>query len=144
MQNASYSPAAERNRQPILQVLSALLPPTGRALEVASGTGQHVAWFAAALPGWTWQPSDAQDAQFEAIAAWCTEAGVRNVLPPVLLDVLEQGLWPEGARLFWAGSERGGAPQLWERLQALGVPSASLRSGRGTRMPWSRRASITM
>ncbi|HMZ87630.1 MAG TPA: DUF938 domain-containing protein, partial [Giesbergeria sp.] len=87
MQNASYSPAAERNRQPILQVLSALLPSTGRALEVASGTGQHVAWFAAALPGWTWQPSDAQDAQFEAIAAWCTKAGVRNVLPPVLLDV---------------------------------------------------------
>lgn len=38
----------------------------------------------------------------------------------LLLDVLEQGLWPEGARLFWAGSERGGAPQLWNRLQALG------------------------
>jgi 1,4-alpha-glucan branching enzyme len=38
----------------------------------------------------------------------------------LLLDVLEQDLWPEGARLFWAGSERGGAPQLWERLQALG------------------------
>ena len=49
MQIASYSPAAERNRQPILQVLNALLPSTGRALEVASGTGQHVAWFAAAL-----------------------------------------------------------------------------------------------
>lgn len=99
MQNASYSPAAERNRQPILQVLSALLPPTGRALEVASGTGQHVAWFAAALPGWTWQPSDAQDAQFEAIAAWCTEAGVRNVLPPVLLDVLEPR-WPHQGPAF--------------------------------------------
>lgn len=38
----------------------------------------------------------------------------------LLLDVLERGLWPEGARLFWAGSERGGAPQLWNRLQALG------------------------
>ena len=99
MQNASYSPAAERNRQPILQVLSALLPSTGRALEVASGTGQHVAWFAAALPGWTWQPSDAQDAQFEAIAAWCTEAGVRNALPPVLLDVLEPR-WPHQGPAF--------------------------------------------
>ena len=39
MQNASYSPAAERNRQPILQVLSALLPPTGRALEVPAAPG---------------------------------------------------------------------------------------------------------
>ena len=70
-----------------------------RVLEVASGTGQHVAWFAAALPGWTWQPSDAQDAQFDAIAAWCTEAGVRNVLPPVLLDVLEPR-WPHQGPAF--------------------------------------------
>jgi len=93
MSNASYSPAAERNRQPILQVLSALLPRTGQALEVASGTGQHVAWFAAGLPGWTWQPSDAHDGPFDAITAWCAEAGVRNVHTPVLLDVLESR-WP--------------------------------------------------
>ncbi|MCO5112158.1 MAG: class I SAM-dependent methyltransferase, partial [Burkholderiaceae bacterium] len=42
MPQPSHSPAAERNRQPILQVLQALLPATGHALEVASGTGQHV------------------------------------------------------------------------------------------------------
>ena len=88
MSNPLHSPAAERNRQPILEVLRTLLPATGRALEVASGTGQHVAWFAAALPGWTWQPSDAQAETLDSITAWCAQAGVDNVRPPVLLDVL--------------------------------------------------------
>ena len=74
MSNPLHSPAAERNRQPILEVLRTLLPATGRALEVASGTGQHVAWFAAALPGWTWQPSDAQAEHFDSIRAWCADA----------------------------------------------------------------------
>lgn len=90
---STYSPAAERNLQPILQTLQVLLPATGRALEVASGTGQHVAGFAAALPGWTWQPSDHDPANLESIAAWAAQAGVRNVLPPVLLDV-RAGCWP--------------------------------------------------
>ena len=88
-----HSPAAERNALPILQVLQSLLPAHGRALEVASGTGQHVAAFAAALPGWTWQPSDLHGDHFESIAAWCAQAGVRNVRAPVRLDVLAPR-WP--------------------------------------------------
>ncbi|MFT4196264.1 DUF938 domain-containing protein [Ottowia sp.] len=88
-----HSPAAERNRVPILVHLQALLPPTGRALEIASGTGQHAAHFAAALPGWTWQPTDADDALFGAIAGWSREAGARNVLPPRRLDVRDAA-WP--------------------------------------------------
>ncbi len=48
------SPAAERNKQPILDLLRSLLPARGRALEIASGTGQHVSWFAGALPQWDW------------------------------------------------------------------------------------------
>ena len=59
MQDPAFSPAAERNKQPILDVLRQVLPERGSALEIASGTGQHVAWFAAGLPHWTWQPTDA-------------------------------------------------------------------------------------
>lgn len=99
MPNTLHSAAAERNRQPILQVLRALLPASGRALEVASGTGQHVAWFAAALPGWTWQPSDVQAETLESITAWCAEAGVHNVRPPVRLDVLAPE-WPGNGAAF--------------------------------------------
>ena len=91
-----FSPASERNRQPILEVLLRQLPPQGRALEIASGTGQHVAHFAQHLPGWQWQPSDLTDDGFESIAAWSAEAGAHNVAPPVLLDVMAAS-WPSAA-----------------------------------------------
>ena len=53
-----FSPAAERNKQPILECLQALLPEQGHALEIASGPGQHVVWFAEHMPGWHWQPTE--------------------------------------------------------------------------------------
>ena len=93
MHDLQHSPAAERNRQPILEVLQQLLPAQGVALEIASGTGQHVAWFAAGLPAWRWQPSDAQGDDFDSIAGWCAQAGVANVAPPVLIDVMASR-WP--------------------------------------------------
>jgi hypothetical protein len=88
-----HAPAAERNRGPILDVLRRVLPARGTALEIASGTGQHVAFFAAALPGLTWQPSDRDDDGFGSIVAWCDDARVANVLPPVRLDVTAEA-WP--------------------------------------------------
>jgi hypothetical protein len=81
-------------------VLRRVLAPAGRALEIASGTGQHVAWFARHLPAWTWQPTDREPTGFASIAAWCerTAAGdagppLPNVLPPRVLDVLDD-VWP--------------------------------------------------
>ena len=85
---ALFSPAAERNKQHILAVLQAALPPSGAALEIASGTGQHVACFAAALPRWTWQPSDVDHEAFSTICANTEGIGLLNVHPPVQLDVL--------------------------------------------------------
>jgi SAM-dependent methyltransferase len=79
--------AAERNRDPILAVLQRVLPPMGLALEIASGTGQHVVHFAKALPGWTWQPSEPDPQMRDSIAAWVSETGLANVLPPLDLDV---------------------------------------------------------
>ncbi len=87
------SPAAERNKRPILEQLQRLLPAHGRLLELASGTGQHAAWCAAGLPGWTWQPTEANSAALPTIAAWVQRAGGRNVNPPCLLDVLAPA-WP--------------------------------------------------
>ena len=86
-----HSPAAERNRGPLLAELQRLLPPAGMALEIASGTGQHAAHFAAALPGWRWQPSDADAVARASVAAWCQ--GLPNVLPALPLDVLASP-WP--------------------------------------------------
>jgi hypothetical protein len=85
-----FSPAAERNRGPILDVLRRLLPSGARVLEIASGTGQHAAHFAAAEPGWTWQPTEGDAGALPAIARRCS--GLANVRPPLLLDVLAP--WP--------------------------------------------------
>lgn len=90
-----HSAAAERNAPPILAELQRLLPPSGLMLEIASGTGQHAAAFAAGLPGWDWQPTEADDAAFASINAWC--AGVARVRPPRVLDVRAEpwpGEWP--------------------------------------------------
>jgi hypothetical protein len=95
-----FSPAAERNRQPILDTLQTLLPATGRALEIASGTGQHVAWFAQHLPGWQWQPSDLTDDLFPAIAARVAAAGLANVQAPLRIDVREAMWLPDGKPPF--------------------------------------------
>jgi SAM-dependent methyltransferase len=92
-----HSPAAERNKAPILQELRAILPARGTALEIASGTGQHVECFAAALPDWTWQPTEADPTLLPAIAARCAQAGLRNVRPPQALDVLALP-WPLAER----------------------------------------------
>lgn len=95
-----FSPAAERNRQPILDTLKALLPDTGRALEIASGTGQHVTWFAQHLPGWHWQPSDLTDDLFPAITARVAAAGLTNVQAPVRIDVRDATWLPDGTPPF--------------------------------------------
>ncbi|PZO15488.1 MAG: SAM-dependent methyltransferase [Burkholderiales bacterium] len=93
------SPAADRNKQPILETLKRVLPERGMALEIASGTGQHATWFAAGLPLWQWQPTDMQASAMATIAAWTEQAGTRNVLPPMRLDVTS-AQWPDESDLF--------------------------------------------
>jgi len=88
-----HAAATERNREPILEVLRRVLPAEGLVLEIASGTGQHAAYFAAALPGLRWQPSDPVPAHRDSVAAWAAAGGLTNVLPAVALDV-ERWPWP--------------------------------------------------
>lgn len=88
-----WYPAPERNKEPILGVLTNILPASGRVLEVASGTGQHVAYFAQRLPQLTWLPSDPEEAHRESIRERVAAAGVANVRAPLALDVLDRP-WP--------------------------------------------------
>jgi SAM-dependent methyltransferase len=86
------APAAERNKGPILEVLKRVLPQAGLVVEIASGTGQHVAHFAAALPDLVWQPSDADLRVHESIHAWTAAEELTNVRAPIALDVRQP--WP--------------------------------------------------
>jgi len=87
------APAALRNRQPLLDVLRDVLPCGGEVLEIASGTGEHVVFFAAALPEITWRPSDPDPEARASIAAWTDAEGVRNVGPPLDIDA-SAPVWP--------------------------------------------------
>lgn len=84
-------PATQRNRAPILAVLREVLPSEGTVLEIASGSGQHAAFFAAALPQLRWQPSDHAPELLRSIASWTLE--LDNVAPPLALDVTRER-WP--------------------------------------------------
>ena len=88
MNAIAFSPAADRNKAPILAMLQVLLPKHGTALEIASGTGQHVVWFASGLPDWTWQPTDARPEALAAISARLRDSGLACVRPPVQVDVM--------------------------------------------------------
>jgi hypothetical protein len=87
------APAAARNREPIAAVLREVLPASGTILEVASGTGEHAVHFASLWPGLRWQPSDPDADSIASIRAWREEAGLPNLLEPVLLDACA-GSWP--------------------------------------------------
>ncbi|KPK06226.1 MAG: SAM-dependent methyltransferase [Betaproteobacteria bacterium SG8_39] len=91
--NRLSSPAVQRNRGAILEVLRRELPAAGRVLEIASGSGEHVVFFARALPNLTWQPSDPDRAALDSIRAWIAHERPANVLAPRVLDV---------ARARWA------------------------------------------
>jgi SAM-dependent methyltransferase len=88
-----HSAAAERNRAPILEVLARHLPASGTVLELASGSGQHIAHFAQHLPQLHWQPSDPDPQCRASVEAWCADAGLANVRPPLALDARELP-WP--------------------------------------------------
>jgi SAM-dependent methyltransferase len=85
-----FNAAAERNKVPILKALRELLPEHARVLEVASGTGQHAAYFASEQPLWQWQPSDSDTSLLLGIKQRC--AGLANVAPPLRLDVLARSI----------------------------------------------------
>lgn len=83
------SPAAERNKQPILEVLNPLLLPQARVLEVASGTGQHAQYFCMKRPDIVWQPSDPDQASIASIESYRGELSGTGLNKPEQWSVLE-------------------------------------------------------
>jgi hypothetical protein len=81
------SPAAERNKQPIAEVLGTVLPAAGTVLEIASGTGQHAEHFARRFPHLEWQPSEPDDEVRATLAARVTAARLPNLRAPLKFDV---------------------------------------------------------
>lgn len=87
------SPSALRNREHIYTVLRDVLPSTGKVLEIASGSGEHITYFAERSPSLTWQPSDPSSKARASIQAWLGHGDFPNVLPPLDIDTT-QDAWP--------------------------------------------------
>jgi hypothetical protein len=89
--------SGRRNRDAILSVLRDRLPKTpGRILELASGSGMHIHYFAPHLQHLTLQPSDKDDETFASIRRLSAETGLTNVQPPITLDLTQPSTWPSG------------------------------------------------
>ena len=82
----SISAAAERNKAPILAILSHAFAHSRRVLEIGSGTGQHAVHFAAHLPHLAWQPTDRSE-YLEDLQARIAREGPSNLRPALELDV---------------------------------------------------------
>ncbi|KHK93635.1 DUF938 domain-containing protein [Novosphingobium malaysiense] len=139
-----HAPATARNRDPILAVLREVLPASGQILEVASGTGEHGVYFARALPGLRWQPSDPDADARASICAWRELENLPNLLEPLELDAAAP-TWPvDRADAVvcinmihispWASTEglMAGAGRLLSPAQPLILYGPYRRSGRPT------------
>ncbi|MEN9519943.1 MAG: hypothetical protein RLZZ381_2531 [Cyanobacteriota bacterium] len=89
MDARQYAPATQRNRSPILKILSEILPTKANILEIASGTGEHAIFFASELKLCRWIPSDVDLLARESIIAWKNACLVDNLELPLLIDVTQ-------------------------------------------------------
>ncbi len=87
-----FSPAAERNQAVISEQIASILPSEGTVVEIASGSGQHVCYFAQRFPYLTFQPTDLTKQAIASIDSYQEELDLPNLLPALQLDVVK----------FWA------------------------------------------
>ncbi len=86
-----FAPAADRNAAALCDLLKIHAPKTGSALEIASGTGQHVVAFARSCPGLLWHPTEIEESRLRSIDAHRAEAGLTNLRPAQALDATQPG-----------------------------------------------------
>lgn len=88
-----FSPSAARNRDIIAAAVTPHAQGHIRALEIASGTGEHVTHIASRTPWVDWTPSDPDARARQSIAAWTTHMGLSNVAAPISIDTTAK-TWP--------------------------------------------------
>ena len=89
-----FAPSAEKNSAPIINLIKRIAPKSGEALEIASGTGQHIVKLAFALPNISWSPSEVEGERLKSISAWIASVNLLNIKQPLYLDATETG-WAE-------------------------------------------------
>ena len=94
-----YAPSAERNSVPIVKTIRRIAPKSGQALEIASGTGEHIVKLASSLPNLSWLPSDVDEERLKSISAWIAAENLPNIQPPLCLDATEAG-WAQSLPQF--------------------------------------------
>ena len=94
-----YAPSAERNNVPIVKTIKRIAPKSGQALEIASGTGQHIVKLASSLANLSWLPSDVDEERLKSISAWIAAENLPNIRPPMHLDATETG-WAQNLPQF--------------------------------------------
>jgi len=98
MTDKIFADWAERNKTPIADVMADFLPKTGKVLEIASGSGQHVMHFAQRFPSLNWHPTDLQADRVASINAYRDEAGCKNIYAARQLDArLAHPDWTNGS-----------------------------------------------
>lgn len=125
-----HAPATQRNREPIAEVLARELPPTGRVLEIASGTGEHAVFFAARFPALEWQPSDPDEQALASIAAYRRDYQGENLAAPLLLDAAAPAAWPikEAAAILCINMVH---ISPWAATEGLFAGAAEILGGKG-------------
>ncbi|HTR16190.1 MAG TPA: DUF938 domain-containing protein [Acetobacteraceae bacterium] len=86
--------AGRRNRDPILAEFRTLFPKSGAVLELASGSGMHINYFAREFPDLRFQPSDYDEAVFETIRQTRDAQGNANIADPLRIDLTDAATWP--------------------------------------------------
>ncbi len=88
-----FSPSTARNKEPIYLCLEERLPESGTILEIASGSGEHAAFFSPLLPRLNWQPTNLDEQQLQSARSWRNIAKCQNILEVLRLDATES-TWP--------------------------------------------------
>ena len=84
--NKPYSPAVDRNKEPIFEVLKKYIMKDHQLLEIGSGTGQHAVFFAEKFPKLVWVTSDVKE-NHGGIKEWLKDAKLPNIKGPETLKI---------------------------------------------------------